>query len=87
VASNSTALVRSGVLTVAGQTFAITQAGAPCTYWDIADQSSPRGSAGRERACDCDLAHRVQLDGEQQQWLDYVTSGHQRTGSANMTYT
>ena len=32
VASNSTALSRSGVLTIAGQAYAVTQGGAACTY-------------------------------------------------------
>ena len=32
VASNSTALSRSGVLTIAGQAYAVTQDGAACTY-------------------------------------------------------
>src|SRR5262249_62277308 len=46
VAANLTTTPRMGTLTIAGQTFTVTQAGAPCTFTLDATSASPGAAAG-----------------------------------------
>ena len=74
-AANPNTSARTGTLTIAGQTFSVTQAAASCTYAICADESVGRRRR-RHRVDGGDGAGRVCVDRRQQQHV--VVDGDER---------
>ena len=69
MASNGTALSRSGVITIAGQAYTITQGGAACTY-TLSATSTNVGPAAASGTVNVTTAGRLHLDSEQYELVD-----------------
>ena len=77
VAANTGTTSRTGTLTIGGNTFTVTQAGAPCTPTICTAVGERRGwPAGRHRHRH--RGHRLRLDGDQQRGVDHDQCGRQR---------
>ena len=72
-AANSSINPRTGTLTIAGQSFSVTQPGLTCTY-SIVPASGSVPAAWWHRLDGCDVAGRVCVDGREQQHV--LADGH-----------
>jgi hypothetical protein len=86
VAANSGSSARTGTMTIAGQTFAVTQAGASCSYSiapvgnNLASPNATSGSVSLTTGSSCSWNATSNTS-----WLT-VTSAQSGTGSATITY-
>ena len=69
VATNTTALSRSGVVTIAGQSYTVSQSGAPCNY-TLSSTNQVHGFAATNSSVGCDHFGGLCLDSGQHERVD-----------------
>ena len=86
VAANAGTTSRTGTMTIGGQTFSVTQAGAPCTFTICTDLIEPHHVGRNDRHRHGDGGRGLQLDGTSNVAWITITAGASGSGNGSVSY-